>query len=65
VRVLISGSDIFVVGVLVTAALLAVRAEQDVLAGFLLAASTIKPQAVAILLVFVLIWAISQHKEVV
>ena len=62
VRVLISGSDIFVVGVLVTAALLAVRAEQDVLAGFLLAASTIKPQAVAILLAFVLIWAISQQR---
>jgi len=43
-------------------ALLAIRSEIDALAGISLALASIKPQMVLILYIFILIWAVSNHR---
>jgi hypothetical protein len=55
VRPLINGNASILCALLIAAAFLAIRAEQDGLAGLLLALSTIKPQMVVLLLIFVLL----------
>jgi hypothetical protein len=64
IRALINADVSLLVCVFVAAALLAIRAERDGLAGFLLALSTIKPQMVALLLIFILLWAISRRRGI-
>ena len=62
IRPLINGNTSILVSLIVVAALLAIRAEIDGLAGFLLALSTIKPQMVVLFILFILIWAVSQRR---
>ena len=64
VRSLINANVSLLLSLLVVAALLAIRAEQDALAGAILAFTTIKPQMVVLLILFVMIWAISQRRYV-
>lgn len=61
-RPLINGNAIILVGMLVTGALLAMKNKMDELAGVLLAFSTIKPQIVFLLCLFVFLWALSKHR---
>ena len=62
VRALINGDASILCALLIAASFLAIRAEQDGLAGFLLALSTIKPQIVILLVVFILIWGASHQR---
>lgn len=61
-RPVINGNASIVVAVLIAAAFLAMRSEQDIAAGFLLAMATIKPQMVILLIPFVCLWAISRQR---
>jgi hypothetical protein len=61
-RPVINGNAAVFCALVVAAAFLMIRDEQDVLAGILLALATIKPQAVVLLAVYVLIWAASQRR---
>jgi hypothetical protein len=54
---LINGNSVILVAVLITGGFLAIRAGADELAGVLFAFSTIKPNVVILLLVFVIIWS--------
>ncbi len=58
-RPLINGNASILVSLFIASALLSIRQKQDVAAGVFLALSTIKPQAVVLLLPLVLIWALS------
>jgi hypothetical protein len=62
VRPLVNGNVSILCALFIAASFLAIRAEQDGLAGFLLALSTIKPQMVILLVVFVLIWSASHQR---
>lgn len=62
VRPIINGNPSVLVALMIAAAMLAIRVEQDGLAGFLLAISTIKPQMVVLLIPFMLIWSISRKR---
>ncbi len=64
IRPLINANAGVLVGLIVAGAFLAIRAERDGLAGFLLALATIKPQMVVLLIVFVLLWSVSQRRWV-
>jgi hypothetical protein len=59
---LINGNAVVLVAVFIAGGLLALRAGADELAGVLFAFSTIKPQLVVLLLVFMTVWAISTHR---
>lgn len=61
-RPLINGNAAILVALFVAAALLSIRMKRDAAAGFFLALSTIKPQAIVLLLPLVLIWAFSCHR---
>jgi hypothetical protein len=61
-RALINGHVVILTSLMVLLALLAIRAGHDVLAGFLLALSTITPQVVFLLILFVIIWALSARR---
>lgn len=61
-RALINGNASILVALFIAVAFLFIRQKQDALAGFLLAFTTIKPQMVILLLVFVFLWAISQRR---
>ncbi len=61
-RALILGNAVVLVTLLVVGALLAIRSGADELAGVLLAFSTIKPQVVVVLLVFVVFWAVARRR---
>ncbi len=61
-RPLINGNAVILVALLITGGLLAMREGADELAGILFAFSTIKPQVVLVLLVFVTIWSFSQRR---
>jgi Glycosyltransferase family 87 len=61
-RPVINGNLSILVALFVVLAFLALRSEQDAWAGFLLALSTIKPQMVVLLIIFVCIWAISKQR---
>jgi len=59
IRSIINGNAAILCALWIALAFLAIRAGHDGLAGFLLALSTIKPQMVVLLAVFVLFWCIS------
>lgn len=61
-RPLINGNPSILVALMIVLALLAIRAENDGLGGFLLAFATIKPQMVVLLVVYVLFWSIAQRR---
>lgn len=61
-RPLINGNAVILVSLLVSAALLALREGRDERAGILLAFATIKPQVVAVLIVFILVWTLSRRR---
>ena len=62
IRPLINGNVIILVALGIVGAMLAIRSGADEVAGVLLALTTIKPQVVIILVVFVAIWAIINHR---
>jgi hypothetical protein len=64
IRPLINANAAILVSLMVAAAFLAIRSERDGLAGLLLAFSTIKPQMVVVLIVFILLWSASQRRWV-
>jgi hypothetical protein len=57
-RPLISGNASVLVAFFATAALLAIRSNQDAVGGILLALSSIKPQMVVVLYIFIILWSI-------
>jgi hypothetical protein len=61
-RPVINGNPAVFVSLLIAAGLLAIWAERDVTAGFLLALSSIKLQMVLLFLPFVVIWAFSRRR---
>jgi len=61
-RPVINGNIAVICALLIAAAFLLIREERDLLAGILLALATIKPQAVVLLAVYVLIWAVSRRR---
>jgi len=62
VNPVINGNAIVLVAVLVAGALLAIRTGADELAGVLLAFSTIKPQVVALLIIYVFYWSLKKRR---
>lgn len=60
---LVDGNASILVGLLATLGLLALRRGRDGWAGIAFAFSTIKPQMVGLLIVFVLVWALSQKRR--
>jgi hypothetical protein len=63
VRPLVNGNAVLVVALLIALAMLAIRAGRDGLAGALLAMSTIKPQVVLLLVLFVGVWAVATRRR--
>jgi len=61
-RPIINGNPSIWVALLITLAFLAIRSDQDALAGFCLALSTIKPQMVVLIIPFTLFWA-AHHRR--
>ncbi|HSQ26171.1 MAG TPA: glycosyltransferase family 87 protein [Anaerolineales bacterium] len=61
-RPLINGNPSVLVSLIIALAFLAIRSENDGLAGFLLAYATIKPQMVVLLALYVLVWSIAQRR---
>ena len=61
-RPLINGNAVIIIALMVAGALTALQSGRDELAGILLALSTIKPQVVILLLLFVFIWAVSMRR---
>jgi len=61
-RALILGNAVILVTLLVTGGLLAIRNNEDELAGVLLGFATIKPQVVLVLLVFIFLWSLSKRR---
>lgn len=62
VRPLINGNAVILVALMLTGVILAIRARHEELAGVLLAFSTIKPQVVILITVYILIWAIARRR---
>jgi hypothetical protein len=62
VRAVINGNAVILVAVFIAGALAAIQSGRDELAGVLLALSTIKPQVVILLVIFICIWAISVRR---
>ncbi len=62
VRPLINGNAVILVALLVASALLAIKNGRDELAGLLMAVSTIKPQVVLLIFIFIFIWGISHRR---
>lgn len=62
VRPIINGNAVVLVALGIAGALLAIRSGADELAGVLLAFTTIKPQVVAIFLVFIVLWSITHRR---
>jgi hypothetical protein len=61
-RPVLDGDISILCALFITAGLLAIRSDQDILAGFLLALSTVKPSLVLVLALFILVWAISHRR---
>jgi len=61
-RALINGNAVIVVQLLVISTLLAIQQKRDVIAGILLAFSTIKPHLVILLIILIIIWAVSHRR---
>ncbi len=62
VRPIINGNAVVLVALAVAVGLLALKNENDELAGVLLAFSTIKPQVVIVLIIFLLFWTASRGR---
>lgn len=62
---LVDGNASILVALLITMAMLAIKRNQDELAGILLALSTIKPQVGALLILFVLLWTLAKRRRAV
>jgi hypothetical protein len=61
-RPVINGNVAVFCALLIAMAFLLIRAERDILAGLLLALATIKPQALVLLAVYVLVWGVSLRR---
>lgn len=61
-RPIINGNPSILVALLLTLSFFAIRSQLDALAGFLLALTTIKPQMIVLVILFVLVWSISQRR---
>jgi len=61
-RPLINGNAVILIALWIGMAFLALRSERDELAGILLAFTTIKPHVVLPILIFVVIWTLSQRR---
>lgn len=61
-RPLINGNAVILVALMIVGMLLALRSGADELAGVLLAFATIKPQVVLVLVIFMMVWSILQHR---
>lgn len=62
VRPIVNGNPSVLVALFLTLAFFAIYVKHDVWAGFLLALSTIKPQMVVLVCIFVLLWAVFQRR---
>lgn len=62
IRAILTGNLALIVALGIVLAFLAIQRERDVLAGILLALSTVKPQMVVLLLPFVVLWAVSHQR---
>jgi len=62
IRALINANVSILIGLFIMGAFLAIRAGQDSWAGLLLALATIKPQIVILLILFVLLWSVSERR---
>jgi hypothetical protein len=62
-RAVINGNVVVLLAVFIAGALAAIQSGRDELAGVLLALSTIKPQVVILLVIFVWVWAISVRRS--
>ncbi|MBN1146691.1 MAG: DUF2029 domain-containing protein [Anaerolineales bacterium] len=62
IRTIINGNVGLLVGLFLAGAFLAIRSEQDGLAGFLLVLSSVKPPLVVLVIPFVLLWALSHRR---
>ena len=62
IRPLINGNLSIIVALFITLSLLSIQKNQDAMAGFLLALTTIKPQMVILLIPFILLWAVSKKR---
>ena len=62
VRPVINGNAIILVALGIVGVLLAIRSESDELAGILLALTTIKPQVVLVLIVFIMLWSLVNRR---
>jgi hypothetical protein len=62
VRSVVNGNPAVLSALFIGAAFMAIRAEQDGLAGLFLALATIKPQMLVLLAPFIIIWSISRQR---
>lgn len=62
IRAILTGNLALIVALVIAWAFLAIQRERDILAGILLALSTVKPQMVILLLPFVVLWAVSRQR---
>jgi hypothetical protein len=61
-RALINGNVVILVTLLISGAFAALRSGRDELAGILLAFATIKPHVVVVILLYILVWTLSQRR---
>ena len=61
-RPLINGNAVIIIALLVVGAVYCIRNKQDELAGILLAISTIKPQVVLLVVLYIIYWAIRKKR---
>ncbi len=61
-RPVINGNPSVFVALFICLSLMAIRSEQDALAGFLLAMTTIKPQMMILFLLLIMLWSISHRR---
>jgi hypothetical protein len=61
-RPIINGNPSIMIALMIALVLVAIRSQMDALAGFLLALTTIKPQMTILVILFVMIWCISQRR---
>jgi len=63
IRALINSNASILVGLFLVGVFLAIHLRKDILAGSLLALSTIKPQVVVLLVLFILIWSLREKRH--
>jgi hypothetical protein len=61
-RAMINGNAVIVVQLLIMLSLIAIQQKKDILAGILLAFSTIKPHLVLMLIFLIIIWGVSRRR---